>query len=182
VRLPERLVERIINKLVSELLTKKYIEVEDVDYFKKQLLAIFKEADEEEKNLDEKAKEILKDQLSYIEKENIDYRTAYRTIRMKLAEEMKIETKSRERMNQITNRIRDLIKNDPSIEIYEYIPMIRKVISSILIEAAKEEEEIEKEVRMRIKNYSKKIVEGTSEWNILYKRIYQDTLKQRGLA
>jgi Protein of unknown function (DUF507). len=49
VRLPERLVERIINKLVSELLTKKYIEVEDVDYFKKQLLAIFKEADEEEK-------------------------------------------------------------------------------------------------------------------------------------
>ena len=60
--------------------------------------------------------------------------------------------------------------------------MIRKVISSILIEAAKEEEEIEKEVRMRIKNYSKKIVEGTSEWNILYKRIYQDTLKQRGLA
>jgi len=101
---------------------------------------------------------------------------------MKLAEEMKIETKSRERMNQITNRIRDLIKNDPNIEIYEDIPMIRKVISSILIEAAKEEEEIEKEVRMRIKNYSKKIVEGTSEWNILYKRIYQDTLKQRGLA
>lgn len=181
-RLPERLVERIINKLLSELLTKKYIEVEDVDYFKKQLLAIFKEADEEEKNLDERAKEILKDQLSYIEKENIDYRTAYRTIRMKLAEEMKIETKSRERMNQITNRIRDLIKNDPNIEIYEDIPMIRKVISSILIEAAKEEEEIEKEVRMRIKNYSKKIVEGTSEWNILYKRIYQDTLKQRGLA
>lgn len=181
-RLPERLVERIINKLVSELLTKKYIEVEDVDYFKKQLLAIFKEADEEEKNLDERAKDILKDQLSYIEKENIDYRTAYRTIRMKLAEEMKIETKPRERMNQITNRIRDLIKNDPNIEIYEDIPMIRKVISSILIEAAKEEEEIEKEVRMRIKNYSKKIVEGTSEWNILYKRIYQDTLKQRGLA
>jgi Uncharacterized protein conserved in bacteria len=175
-------VERIINKLLSELLTKKYIEVEDVDYFKKQLLAIFKEADEEEKNLDEKAREILKDQLSYIEKENIDYRTAHRTIRMKLAEEMKIETKPRERMNQITNRIRDLIKNDPNIEIYEDIPMIRKVISSILIEASKEEEEIEKEVRMRIKKYSKKIVEGTSEWNILYNRIYQDTLKQRGLA
>jgi Uncharacterized protein conserved in bacteria len=182
VRFPERLVEKIIYKLLSELLTKKYIEVEDVDYFKKQLLAIFKEADEEEKNLDEKAKEILKDQLSYIEKENIDYRTAHRTIRMKLAEEMKIETKPRERMNQITNRIRDLIKNDPNIEIYEDIPMIRKVISSILIEASKEEEEIEKEVRMRIKKYSKKIVEGTSEWNILYNRIYQDTLKQRGLA
>jgi Uncharacterized protein conserved in bacteria len=121
------------------------------------LLAIFKEADEEEKNLDEKAKEILKDQLSYIEKENIDYRTAHRTIRMKLAEEMKIETKPRERMNQITNRIRDLIKNDPNIEIYEDIPMIRKVISSILIEASKEEEEIEKEVRMRIKNIPRRL-------------------------
>lgn len=181
-RLPERLVERIINKLVSELLTKKYIEVEDVDVFKKQLLAIFKEADEEERNLDEKAKEILKEQMSYMEKENIDYRTAYRTVRAKLAEEMKIEIKPRERMNQITNRIRDLIKNDPDIEIFEDLPQIRKVISSILIEAAKEEEEIEKEVRMRIKSYSKKIVEGTPEWNILYRRIYQDTLKQRGLA
>ncbi len=181
-RLPERLVDRIINKLVSELLGKKYIEVEDIDYFKKKLLAIFKEADEEERELDDKAKELLKEKLSYIEKENIDYRTAYRTIRTKLAEELKIEIRPRERMNQITNKIRDLIKSDPNIEIFEDMPIIRKTISATLIEAAKEEEEIEKEVRIRIKSYSKKIVEGTSEWNILYKRIYQDMLKQRGLA
>lgn len=181
-RLPERLVERIISNLTYELISKKYIEVDDVDYFKKQLLAVFKEADKEEMALDDKAKEILKERLSYIEKENIDYRTAYRAIRTKLAEEMKIEISPRERMNQITNKIRDFIKTDPKIEIFEEIHIIRKAISSILIEAAKEEEEIEKEVRIRIKSYSKKIVEGTPEWNILYKRIYQDMLKQRGLA
>lgn len=181
-RLPERLVDRIIQKLTYELISKKYIEVDDVDYFKRHILAIFKEADKEETILDEKAKEILREKLSYIEKENIDYRTAYRTIRLKLAEEMKMETTLKGRMNQITNRIRDFIKTDPNIEIFEEIHVIRKIISGILIEAAKEEEDIEKEVRTRIKSYSKKIIEGTSEWNILYKRIYQDMLKQRGLA
>jgi len=94
---------------------------------------------------------------------------------------MNIHTSRRERMNQIAHRIRDMIMEDPQVEIYEEPIIIRNKIREILMEAVREEEEIDKEVRERIRSYSRRIVEGTPEWNHLYKRIYEDALKRRGL-
>lgn len=181
-KLPEKLRDRIINKLIKDLIEERYIEVEDIELFRQELLKIFKKAEEEEKELDEKAKEILREKMNLLEENNLDYRTAFGKVRAKLAEEMGINTLPRERMNQIALRIRDLIKNDDNIEIFEDLPVIRKKIAEILKDAVKEEEEIEKEVRNRIRSYSKNIVEGTPEWNIMYRKIYQSVLIQRGLA
>ncbi len=181
-RLPEKLVERIADRIIKELYEEeKLIEPEDPYTFKKKIISIFKEAEEEEKLLDEKTKEILKEKLELLEETSLDYRTAYKTVRAKLAEEMNIHTNRRERMNQIAHRIKELIMEDQTVEIYEEPHIIRNKLREILMEAVKEEEEIDREVRERIKSYSKRIVEGTPEWNHLYKRIYEDALKRRGL-
>ena len=84
-------------------------------------------------------------------------------------------------MNQIAGMIKDLIMEDESVEVYEEPYVIRARTRNILMEALKEEEDIDKEVRERIRSYSKRIVEGTPEWNHLYKRIYEDALRRRGL-
>ena len=181
-RLPEKLVERIADRIIRELYEKeRIIEPEDPYIFKKRIIAIFKEAEEQERMLDEKTKEILREKLELLEETSLDYRTAYKTVRSKLAEEMNIHTSRRERMNQIAHRIKDMIMEDPQVEIYEEPSVIRNRIREILMEAVREEEEIDKEVRERIRSYSKRIVEGTPEWNHLYKRIYEDALKRRGL-
>ncbi len=181
-RLPEKLVERIADRIIKELFeNERIIEPEDPYTFRKKVIAIFKEAEEQERVLDEKTKEILKEKLELLEETSLDYRTAYKTVRSKLAEEMNIHTSRRERMNQIAHRIRDMIMEDPQVEIYEEPNVIRNRIREILMEAVREEEEIDKEVRERIRSYSKRIVEGTPEWNHLYKRIYEDALKRRGL-
>ncbi|MCS7083655.1 MAG: DUF507 family protein [Aquificaceae bacterium] len=181
-KLPEKLVERIAEKLIKDLYeTQKLIEPEDVFVFKRKIIAIFKEVGEQERILDEKTKETLKEKLHTLEENNLDYRTAYKTVRARLAEELGIYTTRRERMNHITRKIRDLIMEDQSVEIYEEPQIIRGKIRDILMEALKEEEEIDKEVRERIRAYSKKIVEGTPEWNHLYRRIYEDALRKRGL-
>ncbi|MFN4318999.1 MAG: DUF507 family protein [Aquificaceae bacterium] len=181
-RLPEKLVERIADRIIKELYEKeRIIEPEDPYTFRKKIIAIFKEAEDEEKLLDEKTKEILKEKLDLLEETSLDYRTAYKTVRSKLAEEMNIHISRRERMNQIAHRIRDMIMEDPQVEIYEEPVVIRNKIREILMEAVREEEEIDKEVRERIRSYSRRIVEGTPEWNHLYKRIYEDALRRRGL-
>ncbi len=181
-RLPEKLVERIADRILKELYEKeRIIEPEDPYVFRKKIIAIFKQAEEEERMLDEKTKEILKEKLDLLEETSLDYRTAFRTVRSKLAEEMNIHTNKRERMNQIVQRIKDLIMEDPQVEIYEEPVVIRNRIRAILMEAVKEEEEIDREVRERIRSYSRRIVEGTPEWNHLYKKIYEDALKRRGL-
>lgn len=181
-RLPEKLVERIADRIIKELYEiEKIVEPEDLYSFKKKIISIFKEVEEQERLLDEKTKEILKQKLELLEETSMDYRTAYKTVRSKLAEEMNIHTSRRERMNQVAHKIKDMIMSDPTVEIYEEPSMIRNRIRNILMDAVKEEEEIDKEVRERIRSYSKRIVEGTPEWNHLYRRIYDDALKRRGL-
>ncbi|HIP42453.1 MAG TPA: DUF507 family protein [Aquifex aeolicus] len=182
-RLPDRLIEAIGESIVEELANKeKILELEDPLIFKKKIIRIFREATEEEKKLEERAKEVLKQNLDILEKENIDYRTAFLAVKRKLAEEMDINIDKRERLNQIINRIMNLIMEDESIEIYEDPPVIRRRIREIVLGALKIEEEIEREVRRRIKKYSGDILEGSPEWNILWRRIYEDELKKRGLA
>ncbi len=181
-KLPERLVERIANRIVEELSEERIIEAEDPEVFKKKIIGVFKKAEEEEKLLDEETKRILKEKTEILEQNNLDYRTAFKAVKAKLAEEKKININRRERMNQIANMIRDLIMEDDTVEIYEDPPIIRKRIAGILRDAVREEEEIERRVRERIKKYSRNILEGTPEWNILYRRIYEDELRQRGLA
>ncbi|HID66495.1 MAG TPA: DUF507 family protein [Aquificaceae bacterium] len=182
-RLPDRLIEAIGESIVEELANKeKILELDDPLIFKKKIIRIFKDAIEEEKKLEEKAKEVLKQNLDILEKENIDYRTAFLAVKKKLAEEMDINIDKRERLNQIINRIMNLIMEDESVEIYEDPPVIRRRIREIVLGALKIEEEIEREVRKRIKKYSRDILEGSPEWNILWKRIYEDELRKRGLA
>jgi len=181
-KLPERLVERIASRIVKELTGENLIEAEDPEIFKKKIVGVFKKAEEEEKELDERTKEILKERMNLLEETNLDYRTAFKAVKAKLAEEMKININRRERMNQIANMIRDLIMEDETIEIYEDPPIIRRRIAEILREAVREEEEIERTVREKIKQQSRNILEGTPEWNLLYRRIYEDELRQRGLA
>ncbi|SHK23283.1 DUF507 family protein [Thermocrinis minervae] len=180
-RLPEKLVERIANRILEELTSEGLIEVEDPYLFLKKIKAIFQKVEEEERLLDEKTREILREKLELLEESSLDYRTAYRVVRTKLAEEMKIHTNRRERMNQIASLIKDMIMEDQTVEIYDEPHVIRNRIRKILMEAVKEEEEIDKEVRERIRSYSRRIVEGTPEWNHLYRRIYEDALRRRGL-
>ncbi|GAB6065060.1 DUF507 family protein [Aquifex pyrophilus] len=182
-KLPERLVEAIAESIVEELANKeKILELDDPSTFKKKIIKIFKEAEEEEKELEEKAKAVLRQNLELLEKENIDYRTAFLAVKRKLAEEMNVNVGKRERLNQIINKIMELIMKDETVEIYEDPPVIRRKIREIVMGALKIEEEIEKEVRKRIRKYSRDILEGSPEWNILWRRIYEDELKKRGLA
>lgn len=181
-KLPDRLVERIANSIVEELSEEGLIELEDPDLFKRKIIAVFKKVEEEEKQLDEETKKILKEKMKLLEEADLDYRTAFKVVKTKLAEERKININRRERMNQVANMIRDLIMEDDEVEIYDDPPVIRKRVSDILRNAIREEENIERAVRQRIREYSKNILEGTPEWNILYKKIYEDELRKKGLA
>jgi len=182
-RLPERLVEAVAESIVQKLGKEEGIlELEDPLTFKKKIISVFKVAEREEKELEERAKSVLRENIDILERENIDYRTAFLAVKRKLAEEMNINVNRRERLNQIINRIMDLIMQDETVEIYEDPPVIRKKIREIVLGALKIEEEIERAVRQRIKKYSRDILEGSPEWQIMWRRIYEDELKKRGLA
>ncbi|WP_029521559.1 DUF507 family protein [Persephonella sp. IF05-L8] len=180
-KIPARLVERIVNNIEKELIEKHYIEAENEEEFRNKLFEIINTAIQEEKEIEEEAERLVEQHMHLIEEEDIRYRTAVIKVKEKLAEERNIHLDPEERMNQIAHRIKKYIETDDSIEIFEHPNKIRRKVFEMLKQLVKEEKEIDREVRQRIKSYSKKIIEGTPEWRILYNRIYEDALKRRGL-
>ena len=56
----------------------------------------------------------------------------------------------------------------------------RKVIKRVIAGELKAGEQIDAAVRKKIDSYSRKIVEGSPEWEILYKKFYQEEEARRG--
>ena len=180
-KLPAKLVERVADSIVNDLLDNHIVEADNQEEFRKNIHKIILKAIEEEKEIEAEAEKLVEQHLHIVESEEIRFRTAVRKVKEKLAEERNIHLDPEERMNQVAHKIRKYIETDDSVEIFEHPNKIRRRIFNKLRQLVEEEREIDREVRRRIKSYSKKIVEGTPEWKILYNRIYEDALKRRGL-
>ncbi|GBE01387.1 hypothetical protein BMS3Bbin06_02043 [bacterium BMS3Bbin06] len=57
---------------------------------------------------------------------------------------------------------------------------IRKQIKKSIADELGLGEEIDEKVRRKLESYSKKIMEGTSEWEILYRKFFKEEEKRSG--
>ena len=55
-------------------------------------------------------------------------------------------------------------------------------IKIVLAENMSLEKDIDKSVRARLQSYARKIPEGTSEWDVMYKKTYEEELRKRKLG
>ncbi|MGC8868394.1 MAG: DUF507 family protein [Sulfurihydrogenibium sp.] len=179
-KLPAKLVEIVAHNISQELLEKHLVEADDPEKFKKDITDILLKAVEEERQIHEEAERLVEQHINLIDEE-IRFREAVNKVKEKLAEERGIHLDPEERLNQVSQRIKKYLETEDSVEIFEHPNKIRRIVLERLKKLLREEREIDKEVRQRIRSYSKKIIEGTPEWKILYNRIYEDALRKRGL-
>ena len=57
-----------------------------------------------------------------------------------------------------------------------------KEIKRLLAESMKAEEHIHQLVRSRLNSYSRRIPEGSPEWDVLYEKTYREELRKRQLG
>jgi len=57
---------------------------------------------------------------------------------------------------------------------------IRREIKRILVKELKLAESIDESIRKKLQSYSKKIPEGTPEWEVLYHKFYQEESAKKG--
>ncbi|RMG73334.1 MAG: DUF507 family protein [Nitrospirae bacterium] len=72
------------------------------------------------------------------------------------------------------------LKNRDLIEVLEDEGKIRRQIKRSIIEELKLGEEIDQAVRKKISSMSKRPVEGSPEWEVLYKKFFKEEEKRRG--
>lgn len=56
---------------------------------------------------------------------------------------------------------------------------VRREIKRSFIQALKIGEAIDETVRRKLQSFSKKIVEGSPEWNVLYKKFFEEEERKR---
>ena len=89
---------------------------------------------------------------------------------------------SYEKITQLSHRIIGAIEALDEVEIFDEPNAIRLEIVKILNDLLLEEEKIEAAVRLHITSQKRTILEGSAEWDILYRKYYSDELRKLGIT
>ena len=89
---------------------------------------------------------------------------------------------SREKIVLLSHAVTEVLVASDEVEFIEDRDTIRQEIVQILQNALKEEEQVDAEVRRKIGSQKREILEGSEEWDILYRKYYGEELKRMGVV
>jgi hypothetical protein len=81
---------------------------------------------------------------------------------------------SREKVIRLSHLIFNEFNNDEEIEFYADPSEIRQEIFKIISDEMKADEAIDALVRRKIETQKRQIVEGSDEWDVLYRKYYEE--------
>jgi uncharacterized protein len=84
---------------------------------------------------------------------------------------------SRDKINVLSHHIAERLASIDEIEFIEDRNTIRLAIVDILTKWLKKEEEVDKAARHKVDSQKKGIPEGGAEWEILYRKYYEEEMR-----
>ncbi len=89
---------------------------------------------------------------------------------------------SREKTVRVSHKIIDVLVSLDDVDFIEDRDTIRLEVVNILTALLKLEEQVDTEVRAKITSQKREILEGSEEWDVLYRKYYAEGLKRMGVA
>jgi hypothetical protein len=89
---------------------------------------------------------------------------------------------SREKTVRLAHQITDLLVSEEDVQFVEDRETIRREIVEILQGVLRQEEQVDAEARRKISSQKKEILEGSAEWEILYRKYYGEELRRQGIV
>jgi hypothetical protein len=88
---------------------------------------------------------------------------------------------SRDKLNKLAHTVADTLAEIAEVDFLEDRNTIRQEARKALEKLLMEETKIDAAARQKISSQRKIIVEGSQEWDILYRKYYNDEVKKLGL-
>jgi len=88
---------------------------------------------------------------------------------------------SRDKVNKLAHVIADTLAEVDECEFQEDRNTIRQEARKILEKLLVEEERLDAAARLKISSQQRIILEGSQEWDILYRKYYNDEVKRLGI-
>ena len=85
---------------------------------------------------------------------------------------------SREKINQLSHLILTHLSSDDGVEFFAEPQEIRQTVVKIISDQMKADEAIDALVRHKIETQKRAIPEGSDEWDVLYRKYYEDEVSR----
>jgi hypothetical protein len=92
---------------------------------------------------------------------------------------MSVMSLSRPKINALSQLIVKALQKSGAVTFLKAENDVRLQIVKTLTDELKIEEIIDAEVRRKLASYSRKIVEGNREWDVMYQKLYEEETKKR---
>jgi uncharacterized protein len=84
---------------------------------------------------------------------------------------------SREKVNLLSHQVTERLASIDAVEFIEDRNTIRLAVVDTLMKWLRKEEEVDKAARQKIETHKRAIPEGSAEWEILYRKYYEEDMR-----
>ncbi|PYV50837.1 MAG: DUF507 domain-containing protein [Acidobacteria bacterium] len=88
---------------------------------------------------------------------------------------------NRDKANKVAHVVTDALASLDEVDFVEDRNTIRLEVRKILEDLLNQEERIDKSARQKIESQKRTILEGSQEWDILYRKYYNEEVKKLGV-
>jgi hypothetical protein len=88
---------------------------------------------------------------------------------------------SRDKVNKVAHVVTDALAEMDDVDFIEDRNTIRLEVRKVLEDLLNQEEKIDQAARHKIENQKRTILEGSQEWDILYRKYYTEEVKKLGV-
>ena len=89
---------------------------------------------------------------------------------------------TREKTMRLSHIVTDVLVASADVEFVEDRDTIRQKTVQILQDLLKEEEAVDAEIRKKISSQKKEVLEGSEEWDVLYRKYYAEEMRRMGIV
>jgi len=88
---------------------------------------------------------------------------------------------NRDKVNKVAHMVTDALADMGEVDFVEDRNTIRLEVRKILEDLLNQEEKIDQSARQKIESQKRTILEGSQEWDILYRKYYAEEVKKLGV-
>lgn len=88
---------------------------------------------------------------------------------------------NRDKVNKVAHTVTDALAAMDAVEFLEDRNTVRLEVRRLLEELLNQEERIDQAARQKIDSQKRTILEGSQEWDILYRKYYNEEVKKLGV-
>lgn len=85
---------------------------------------------------------------------------------------------SEDKVSHLSHVILNEVKRNPAVTVSSGEERVLKEIKRVLAAELAQEEEIDRKVKAKLASYSRGILEGSAEWDVLYRKTFEEETRK----